>query len=77
MRYRERFGPFLDDEALDDVGEDLGFHDGLGGFVLTIVGGSAGDGGGRAAGPRGHAGSRRLRMEALGGFCGDTRGWVR
>lgn len=81
IRYRERLGPFLDDEALDDVGEDLGFHDGLGGFVLTIVGGGPGDGGGRAPGARGHAGKagqRRggLRMKAVGGrrLCGDPGG---
>lgn len=76
IRYREGLGALLDDEALDDVREDLGFHDGLGRFVLTIVGGGAGDGGGSAARARGHPGNAGLRMEALGGLWGQrgTRG---
>lgn len=78
IRYREGFGALLDDEALDDVREDLGFHDGLGRFVLTIVGGGASDGGGggSAARARGHPGNAGLRMEALGGLWGQrgTRG---
>lgn len=76
IRYREGLGALLDDEALDDVREDLGFHDGLGRFVLTIVGGGAGDGGGSAAGARGHPGNAGLRMEALGGLWGQ-RGHAR
>lgn len=33
----ERLGSLLDDKAFDDMCEDLGFDDGLGRFVLSVL----------------------------------------
>lgn len=55
--YRERLSPFLDHKPLDDVGQDLWLHNSLRRLVFTVLGGSAGDGGGRVPVPRGHAGA--------------------
>lgn len=35
--HRERLGAFLDDEALDQVGEDVGLDYCLGRFALSVV----------------------------------------
>ena len=49
--YRERLRPLLDHKPFDNMRQDLGFHNGLWWFILTILGGSAGDAGGRVSVP--------------------------
>lgn len=68
----ERLGSLLDDEALDDVREDLGLDDGLRRLALPVVRRAAGHGGRLALGPRGHGRSRGPRRGArpLGGGPG-------
>lgn len=57
----ERLGPLLDDEALDDVREDLGLDDGLRRLDLPVLRRAARQGGRLALGPRGHGPGRRPR----------------
>lgn len=49
--HRERLRPLLDHKPFDNMRQDLGFHNGLWWFILTILGGSAGDAGGRVSVP--------------------------
>lgn len=49
--HRERLRPLLDHKPFDNMRQDLGFHNGLWWFILTILGGSAGDAGGRISVP--------------------------